>query len=150
MIHEILDEIQRSVEADTDLQNWCQNAFGKAPTFIIGVDDSNPPEQASYPVIALVGTESRRSTAEKDISVSLFFGLGIVDERVNEQVYSGTLLIERLRELFEDAIFSARLPGRKTVEGESGDVMYPLFVGYVELTVAAPKSFIEAMARTKI
>ena len=147
MFEAILDKIQQSVETDEELQGWCQNTFGKAPSFVVGVDDSNPPAQTDYPVISLVGTESRRSTGEKDITLSLFFGLGIVCNQTNGQTYSGTLLIERFRELFEDTVFSANLAGKKTVVGESGEMLFPLFVGYVELTIAAPKSFLSAMQK---
>ncbi len=147
MFKAVLDKIRQSIEADADLQSWCQNHFGKAPSFVVGVDDSNPPAQTDYPVISLVGTESRRSTGEKDMTLSLFFGLGIVHEQTDGHIYLGTLLIERFRELFENAVFSANLGGKKTVVGESGEMLYPLFVGYVELAIAAPKSFLSAMEK---
>jgi hypothetical protein len=57
----------------------------------------------------------------------------------------GSTRIETFRELFEDAVFGCKIPGKTAVQGESGDSPHPLYVAYVTITINAPKSYMAAM-----
>lgn len=148
MIAEIIEKIKAATITDPDLVAWCTEFYGTSPTFVIGVDEDNPPSLEEYPIIACVGTETGRSTGDKDFTLAMYFGLGLNDPETNTQTgtrYMGSTRIETFRELFEDAVFGCRIPGKTTVQGESGDGPHPLYVGYVTITINAPKSYMAAM-----
>lgn len=150
MIAELIEKMKSAAINDTALAAWCTATYGKAPTFLVGVDENNPPAESDYPVIVAVATKTGRSTADKNTSLTLEFGLGLIDSdtaTTDGTTYYGTIRMETFRELFEDAVFRAKLVGTVSVEGESGDNMYPLFVGYVTLTISAPKSYMAGIAR---
>jgi hypothetical protein len=148
MIAELIEKIKAAVLTDPDLIAWCAATYGQSPTIVIGVDEDNPPALEDYPIIAFVGTETGRSTGDRDFTMSMYFGLGINDpgkDTATGTEYMGTTRIETFRELFENAVFGCRIPGKTTVQGESGDSPHPLYVGYVTITINAPKSYMAAM-----
>ena len=150
MIAELIEKIKSAALADAALAAWSMEHYKKAPVFLVGVDENNPPEQDTYPVIVAVGSETARSTGDRDLTVTLNFGLGLLDpdtDTADGTTYYGSTRMETFRELFEDAVFNAGLIGKISVQGESGDIMYPLFVGYVTLTISAPKQCLAGIAR---
>ncbi len=148
MITELIEKIKAATLTDPELIAWTTELYGKSPTFVVGVDEDNPPALEEYPVIAFVGTETGRSTGDKNFTLTMYFGLGINDPDTDTQSgtrYLGATRIETFRELFEDAVIGCRIPGKTTVQGESGDSPHPLYVGYVTITISAPKSYMTAM-----
>ena len=148
MIAELIETIKAAALTDPELVAWSTEVYGTPPTVVVGVNEEDPPALDDYPIIAFVGTETGRSTGDKDLSIAMHFGLGINDPATDTQTgtaYSGSTRIETFRELFENAVFRCKIPGHTTVQGESGDSPHPLYVGYVTITINAPKSYMAAM-----
>lgn len=139
---DFINLIITALRDDEVLQSWCQSEFGKALTVFSGIDDRNPPREEDYPLVALVGVESKRGLFRAKGEWVASLSVGVVNEAVsrvdNLVTYPGQAQVEVLREMAEEAIFRLR-PG----DGESesaGVSFYPIFVSYTDIIIPYKRS----------
>lgn len=147
---EVLLALQAAIVADSALNAWCLAEFGSSPTVWIGLDEQNPPVEADYPLVSLVGIDQGRGEARGEIQWQVHVGCGVVNsvllapEGAATRTYSGLLQAETLRELTENAFYRMR-PAGVTIgvdsSGEASSVSYhPLYVSYTTVVVSSLKT----------
>lgn len=145
---EVLQAAQAALLADSGLTAWCTAQFGRAPTVWLGIDNNQPPAESDYPVVAIATVEQARGLGRGEIGWRVMIGVGLVNDELLSvglaRTYTGFLQAETLRELAENALYRARIPGLTVgldSEAEASSESYhPLYVSYTTMLISALKS----------
>lgn len=134
----LIEAIGQALVSDAQLAAWCNEQFGRPPIVFIGVDESDPPGEADYPLVAVIGIDQVRGIGEHEERWILSLGVGVVNEDLPQggpiRTRAGFLQAETMRELAENAVFRARiLPSRSSGEA-STRCYHPLYVSYTEIS----------------
>ena len=137
----LLTSIRDALDSDTALEAWCQAQFAQSATIMLGLDERNPPAEADYPLVSIVGCTQARGDMVRELSWQVFIGVGVVNDTVvtsgSKKTATGLLQAETLRELAENAIYRARLATSQTAGEASTEGYYPLFLSYTTFTFTA-------------
>lgn len=136
-----------AVAADAAVDSFCQQAYGRGPSLIHGIDPENPPGQGAYPIVAVTDAVRSTSLARNAEEYTLGFLVAVNNETVTTAggltTYRGMVEAGDLSELVEAAVIAMlrrRFP-RISLEAETGvESDYPLFAGLITITAAAAGS----------
>lgn len=137
---QVLEAVRDKWANDADIEAWSQAAFSKSVTVLLGSDPQDPPKEADYPILEIVGISFRRATAGRTKTWILEVACGVVYDEIvesgNTKTYSGLLLAAELRELAEAAIGKKAGLGRVSVDTESFSAdFFPMFVELVAFEI---------------
>ena len=124
-----------ALAADADLLAWCREQFSRDPAVYAGVDETNPPAQDDYPLIAIVDLRTTAGAAANRRTFEMDIGFGLVNETVTASglstTYEGMLQAETFRELGELALLRAFKSPHARFTGEAEKLnLYPVFVSF--------------------
>lgn len=145
---EVLLAAQAALLSDAELMAWCTAQFGRKATVWLGFDNSNPPDDGECPFVAIAAVEQARGGERGEIMWRLMVMVELANfELVSDgssRTYTGFLQAETLRELAENALYRARVPGLAVgldSESETSSETYPgRYVSYTTVIVSALKS----------
>ena len=136
-----------AVAADSDIQAYCQAAYGTGPTLIYGIDPENPPAQGAYPIVSITDAVRGTSLARNAADYTLGFLVAVANDAVSEAAgitrYAGMVEAGDLAELVERAVIGylrQQFP-RISLDAEIGiESDYPLFGGLITIRAEAAGS----------
>lgn len=141
---ELLIAARDALAADAALSEWCVDRFGKAPLVMLGLDDKNPPDEADYPIVAVIGIDQERGNSKRETDWRLHLGVGVVNSEIAEsgslRTYTGMVQAEQMREIAENALYRAGLKDLNTTGESSSESYHPLYVSYSMVTVSMLKT----------
>jgi hypothetical protein len=136
-----------AVAADSAVQAFCQAAYGRAPVLMYGFDAENPPDQGSYPLVAVTevvrSASLARNAAEYTVGLIVAVNNDTVATAAGLTTYQGMADAGDLAELVEAAVVAVlrRQFPKVSIDAEMGVASdYPLFAGIVTITAAAAGS----------
>ncbi len=111
---ELLTRIAEAIKDNPALNAWSLEHFHRTPEVRIGLDPEQPPLMENYPVVTVFRLSHARANNAKRQNWTVLLGVGVrgPGEDVLDSgviVINGELRAEDLRELAEEAVFSARL-----------------------------------------
>lgn len=141
---ELLIALREALAGDAELESWCMERFGRAPTIALGVDEENPPQKDEYPLVAIIDLSQSRGNLQPKNTWEVHLGVGVVNNTVeitgNRKTYPGMLQAEEMRVLAENAIYRSRLAPTSTVSDTYSISSYPLFVSHTYVTFTGLRS----------
>ena len=124
-----------ALSADAQLAAWCQQQFSRGPAVYAGIDESSPPAQEDYPLIAIVDLRTTAGAAANRRGFEMDIGFCLVNDTVSAgglvKTYDGLLQVETFRELGEMALLRAFKSPHARFTGASEKLsLYPVFVSF--------------------
>ena len=116
---ELIERIKNALADDEYIRNWCVQTFGRPHTVFIGIDSQNLPRpEDDYPFIAVLADGQIRGTSTRGVSWEIMLAVGVSNreevETDNVRIKTGFSQVTALRELAEEAIYTARLGKTET------------------------------------
>lgn len=133
-VDEFMEQVGREIAGDALLQSWCQAEFGRPLLVLVGVDDRNPPQAGSYPLVAISDCDEAIDRGRR--VYLLYFSVGVVNEAVviedNIRILPGLTQVVRLNEEVQKAIGRSKLVANPEFEGAEAVLkVFPEFVKYM-------------------
>lgn len=127
---ELLTRIAEAIKDNAPLNVWCMEHFRRTPEVRIGLDPETPPDRENYPVVNIFRMSHNRSNNIKRRAWVVLLGVGVcapgpASLENGVIVINGELLAEDMRELAEEAVFTARLGKVETSSDVSDGVPLP-------------------------
>lgn len=145
-IVEVGEKIRDVWAANEKLRKFCQDEYGKLPSIFFGMDEENPPAAEYFPMLCIYELHPGGGMTGNTKQHTLLVGVALEDSKIGKDelkrtyTYTGLLKVEKLRNLAEQALISARL-GKVNWQGESGPIYkFPLFTSMSVVTVEIPNN----------
>jgi len=150
-INTLLGNIKTALKADSSLEEWCQDNYGKSPIIYNGINPEDLPGIDDYPLIVLrqSGKKGGKSAEFESLEIVMICGLfdeDVVNDFNDDKICTGEINIEVMRQLAMSAASTSDMDSGFIAGFETAvdpDEQHPVYLIGTIFTVERPYAFRE-------
>ena len=136
-----LIQVRDIIYADSELQKWCKDNYGKEASVYLGFDDDDKeaPQSSDFPVVQIYnisrirGADKHRDVFDVEISIQIENTEKISVS--NGLTYTGFLDAGMMRDLVENALYKSRIANIDSVGASATFSNFPEFEAVTKIRI---------------